>query len=104
MAMKEAPLSYFSTAKYLLWCVARSHPVVHDDALIAGVALVVLLVPLGAHLVQAFLLVREHHRVHRLKAKRFSPQQWHVGPKYVHPMYNEICSTLLMKPSQPILF
>ena len=52
---------------YLLRCVARSHPVVHDDALVAGVPLIMFLVPLGADLVQAFLLVRKHHRVHRLR-------------------------------------
>ena len=49
---------FYACAVYLLWRVARSHPVVHDDALVARVPLVVLLMPLGAHLVQAFLLVR----------------------------------------------
>lgn len=37
-----------------------------DDALVASVALVVLLVPLGTNCVQALLLIRQHHRVHRL--------------------------------------
>ncbi len=49
---------------------------VHDDALVVGVALVVILVPLGAHFVQALLLVREHHCVHRLEEKRVEEEQF----------------------------
>ena len=61
--------------------VARSHPVVHDDALVVGVALVVLLVPLGTDFVQVLLLIREHHLVHSLKTEKQKKQGWRMEVK-----------------------
>ena len=70
----------------LLRRVARPHPVVHDDALVVGVTLVLALVPLGADLVQALLLVREHHRVHGLEETQQAAKNRYLSFSRVSPV------------------
>lgn len=59
--------------------VAGPHPVVRDDALVVGVALVMLLVPFRADFVEVLFLIRQHHLVHGLDRIVFVRRGWRIS-------------------------